>query len=136
MILLKSPRAGGKTRWLAQKTKKYPKGTTVYYVSPTGAAHDVFLERMRESGLNPNDYHLALLNPRDLSYDEWYEELVNDMDTAVFYLDDVSALVSQCNARQLLVLSVMMMSDDCYVTDTKAAGLATITDSRLLGVKQ
>ncbi len=136
MILLKAPRARGKTRWLAQKTRKYPKGTTVYYISCTSRAHDVFLERMAESGLNPNDYHLALLNPCDLSYDEWYEELVNDMDTAVFCLDEISELVSQCNARQLLVLAVMMMSDDCYVTDTKAAGLATITDSRLLGVKQ
>ena len=128
MTLYTAPRAYGKTRWLAAQTKKYPKSTTVYYISPAKSAHDEFLTRLRELNVNPDDYHLILLNPRDLSYDEWYEELVNDIDTAVFWLNEVSTLVSQCNARQLLLLGAIM-SGNCYVTDTSTVGLAIITNS-------
>ena len=128
MTLFKSPQAYGKTRWLAAQTKKYPKGTVVYYISHSKNAHATFLTRLQELNVNPDDYNLVLLNPSDLSCNEWYEEFVNDMDTAVFCLDEVSTLVSQCNARQLLLLGAVM-SGNCYVTDTSAVGLAIITNS-------
>lgn len=118
MKLFKGARASGKTTWLVKQIANAPSGKHIYFIAPSQCYLRALAERLDELGDCKGMLEVTVGEAQAMC-GSWANEILREKDTCMVCIDELSAIISQCDENELKTLcKIIAEVDEVYATDT------------------
>ena len=118
MKLFKGARASGKTAWLAKQITNAPSGKHIYFIAPNNCYLPELADRLDELGGCRGTLEIVSGEAQAMC-GSWANEILRKKDTCMVCIDELSAIISQCDENELKMLCrIISEVNEVYATDT------------------
>lgn len=118
MKLFKGAHTSGKTTWLAKQIANAPSGKHIYFIAPNNCYLPALADRLDELG-GCKGTLVVTVGEAQAMCGSWANEILRKKDTCMVCIDELSAIISQCDRDELKTLcKIILEVNEVYATDT------------------